>query len=185
MQDISNISITGEEGVVTFTDGSEAVFACNPQVAAIIANIAMALKKERAKCVATGDRLRRMYTRDSDNDMISRGLNGASATSTAPTAMNAEFMRLVRAVAPKYDSALPDADPRIVALDVLRYAPAEAFSAVHPTPLSEIPLDQAIDVLEQVGDYMKANNVTPKTLTTGDALRQINNDNASFWHRTK
>ncbi|MDI8506919.1 XRE family transcriptional regulator, partial [Salmonella enterica subsp. enterica serovar Lubbock] len=97
------------------------------------------------------------------------------------TAMTAEFMRLVRAVAPKYDSALPDADPRLVALDVLRYAPAEAFSAVHPTPMSEIQLDQSIDVLEQVGDYMKANNVEPKILNTGDAIRSINADNASFW----
>lgn len=183
MQEISNISITGESGIVTFADGSEAAFACNAQVAAIIANLATTLKQERATRIATGDRLRRMYTRDSD--MITRSGSGASPTSTASTAMNAEFMRLVRAVAPKYDSALPDADPRIVALDVLRYAPVEAFSAVHPTPLSEIQLDQAIDVLEQVGDYMKANNVSPKTLTTGDSLRQINTDNASFWHRTK
>lgn len=183
MQEISNISISGESGVVTFADGSEAVFACNAQVAAIIANLATTLKQERATRIATGDRLRRMYTRDSD--MITRSGSGASPTSTAPTAMDAEFMRLVRAVAPKYDNALPDTDPRLVALDVLRYAPAEAFSAVHPTPLSEIQLDQAIDVLEQVGDYMRVNNVSPKILSTGDAIRSINTDNASFWHRTK
>ncbi len=183
MQEISNISISGENGVVMFADGSEAVFTCNAQVAAIIANLATTLKQERATRIATGDRLRRMYTRDSD--MITRSGSGASPTSTAPTAMNAEFMRLVRAVAPKYDNALPDTDPRLVALDVLRYAPAEAFSAVHPTPMSEIQLDQAIDVLEQVGDYMKANNIEPKILTTGDAIRSINADNASFWHRTQ
>lgn len=183
MQEISNISISGENGVVMFADGSEAIFTCNAQVAAIIANLATMLKQERATRIATGDRLRRMYTRDSD--MITRSGSGASPTSTAPTAMNAEFMRLVRAVAPKYDNALPDTDPRLVALDVLRYAPAEAFSAVHPTPMSEIQLDQAIDVLEQVGDYMKANNIEPKILTTGDAIRSINADNASFWHRTQ
>ncbi|MCQ6967823.1 hypothetical protein MRO90_19050 [Escherichia coli] len=51
--------------------------------------------------------------------------------------------------------------------------------------LSEIQLDQAIDVLEQVGDYMRVNNVSPKILSTGDAIRSINTDNASFWHRTK
>ena len=183
MQEISNISITGENGMVAYADGSEAVFTCSAQVAAIIANLATTLKQERALRIATGDRLRRMYTRDSD--MVTRSGSGASPTSTAPTAMNAEFMRLVRAVAPKYDNALPDTDPRLVALDVLRYAPAEAFSAVHPTPMSEISLDQAIDVLEQVGDYMKANNIEPKILNTGDAIRGINADNASFWHRTQ
>lgn len=51
--------------------------------------------------------------------------------------------------------------------------------------VSEIQLDQAIDVLEQVGDYMRVNNVSPKILSTGDAIRSINTDNASFWHRTK
>lgn len=183
MQEISNISITGENGVVAFADGSESTFTCSAPVAAIIANLATSLKKERATRIATGDRLRRMYTRD--GDLVTRSGSGISQTSTAPTAMNAEFMRLVRAVAPKYDNALPDTDPRLVALDVLRYAPAEAFSAVHPSPLSEIQLDQAIDVLEQVGDYMKANNVVPKILATGDAIRSINADNASYWHRTK
>lgn len=178
MKDITNIAVTGEDGVVTYADGSKGV-QCSGTVATIIASLATTLEKERKMRIATGDRLRRMYTRDSD--MISRGLNGTSATSTAPIAMNAEFMRLVRAVAPKYDSALPDADPRIVALDVLRYAPAEAFSAVHPTPMSEIQLDQAIDILEQVGDYMKANNIAPKIISTGDAIRSINADNATFW----
>ncbi|MDQ9357061.1 XRE family transcriptional regulator [Escherichia coli] len=179
MKDITNIAVTGEDGVVTYADGSKEEFQCSGTVATIIASLATTLEKERKMRIATGDRLRRMYTRDSD--MISRGLNGTSATTTAPIAMNAEFMRLVRAVAPKYDSALPDADPRIVALDVLRYAPAEAFSAVHPTPMSEIQLDQAIDILEQVGDYMKANNIAPKIISTGDAIRSINADNATFW----
>ncbi|ELV7959654.1 XRE family transcriptional regulator [Salmonella enterica] len=179
MKDITNIAVTGEDGVVTYADGSKEEFACSGTFATIIASLATTLEKERTMRIATGDRLRRMYTRDSD--MVSRGPNGAPSLSTAPTAMTAEFMRLVRAVAPKYDSALPDADPRLVALDVLRYAPAEAFSAVHPTPMSEIQLDQAIDVLEQVGDYMKANNVEPKILNTGDAIRSINADNASFW----
>ncbi|EER4101906.1 XRE family transcriptional regulator, partial [Escherichia coli] len=111
MKDITNIAVTGEDGVVTYADGSKEEFQCSGTVATIIASLATTLEKERKMRIATGDRLRRMYTRDSD--MISRGLNGTSATSTAPTAMNAEFMRLVRAVAPKYDSALPDADPRI------------------------------------------------------------------------
>ena len=131
MKDITNIAVTGEDGVVTYADGSKEEFECSGTVAAVIASLATTLEKERTMRIATGDRLRRMYTRDSD--MVSRGLNGAPSLSTAPTAMTAEFMRLVRAVAPKYDSALPDADPRLVALDVLRYAPAEAFSAVHPT----------------------------------------------------
>lgn len=179
MKDISNIAVTGEDGVVTYADGSQEEFACSGTVATIIANLATTLDKERKLRIATGDRLRRVYTRDSD--MVSRSLNGAPSLSTSPSALNAEFMRLVRAVAPKYDSALPDADPRLVALDVLRYAPAEAFSAVHPTPMSEIQLDQAIDVLEQVGDYMKANNVEPKVFSTGDAIRSINADNAGFW----
>lgn len=109
MKDITNIAVTGEDGVVTYADGSKEEFQCSGTVATIIASLATTLEKERKMRIATGDRLRRMYTRDSD--MISRGLNGTSATSTAPTAMNAEFMRLVRAVAPKYDSALPDADP--------------------------------------------------------------------------
>ncbi|QXN84932.1 XRE family transcriptional regulator [Salmonella enterica subsp. diarizonae] len=161
MKDITNIAVTGEDGVVTYADGSKEEFACSGTVATIIASLATTLEKERTMRIATGDRLRRMYTRDSD--MVSRGLSGAPSLSTAPTAMTA------------------DADPRLVALDVLRYAPAEAFSAVHPTPMSEIQLDQAIDVLEQVGDYMKANNVDPKVLTTGDAIRSINADNASFW----
>lgn len=180
MKDITNIAVTGEDGVVTYADGSKEEFECSGTVANIIASLATTLEKERTMRIATGDRLRRMYTRDSESDMLTRNGNGASPTSTAPTAMNAEFMRLVRAVAPKYDNALPGTDPRIVALDVLRYAPVEAFSAVHPTPLSEIQLDQAIDVLEQVGDYMKANDVSPK-VATGDALRQMNADSAKFW----
>jgi hypothetical protein len=176
MKDITNIAVTGEEGVVTYADGSKEEFECSGTVATIIASLATTLEKERTMRIATGDRLRRMYTRDSD--MVSRGDGGN--VSTAPTAQNAAFMRLVRVIAPKYNDALPGTDPRIVALDVLRYAPVEAFSAVHPTPLSEIQLDQAIDVLEQVGDYMKANDVSPK-VATGDANRRMNADNASFW----
>lgn len=184
MNEIYNVDIkgSGTESVVavTYADGEIDRFTCSNLVAGIIANLATALNKERTVRVATGDRLRRFYTRDSD-DMLSRGASGYS--STAPTAMDAEFMRLVRAVAPKYDNALPDTDPRLVALDVLRYAPAEAFSAVHSTPLSEISLDQAIDVLEQVGDYMKTNNVSPK-VATGDSIRQMNADSAKFWGKT-
>ena len=187
MKQIANVNLESDSAggtvEVTYSDDTFERLTCSLPVALVIANLATTLKQERATRIATGDRLRRMYTRDSD--MITRSGSGASTTSTAPTSMDAEFMRLVRAVAPKYDNALPDTDPRLVALDVLRYAPAEAFSAVHPTPLSEIQLDQAIDVLEQVGDYMRVNNVSPKILTTGDAIRSINTDNASFWHRTK
>ncbi|MFN1150105.1 XRE family transcriptional regulator [Serratia liquefaciens] len=186
MKQITNVNMEGDKAggtvEVTYADGESETLTCSRPVALVIANLATTLKQERAARVATGDRAYRQSTRDSD--MISRGSNGASSTSTAPTAMDAEFMRLVRAVAPKYDNALPDTDPRLVALDVLRYAPAEAFSAVHPKPLSEIQLDQAIDVLEQVGDYMKVNNVSPK-VATGDAIRQINTDSAKFWGKTR
>lgn len=110
MKDISNIAVSGEDGVVTYADGSQEEFACSGTVATIIANLATTLEKERKLRIATGDRLRRVYTRDSD--MVSRSLNGAPSLSTSPTALNAEFMRLVRAVAPKYDSALTRASSR-------------------------------------------------------------------------
>lgn len=179
MKTVENISITGGGNsrtlAVTYADGDKEKLECSEPVAAVIANLATALRDARTVKTATGDRAYR--TRDSE--VISRG--ATTATSTAPTAPDAEFMRLVRAVAPKYDNAFKDSDPRLVALDVLRLAPAEAFSAVWQSPMSQIPLDQAIDVLAQVGDYMKANNISPKAISTGDSIRQINADSAKFW----
>jgi len=118
MKQITNVNLESDNAggtvEVTYSDDTFERLTCSLPVALVIANLATTLKQERATRIATGDRLRRMYTRDSD--MITRSGSGASTTSTAPTSMDAEFMRLVRAVAPKYDNALPDTDPRLVAL---------------------------------------------------------------------
>lgn len=183
MRQITNVAINGNTELtnvtVTYADGAQEQFGCSGKAAGVIANLATTLKESHSTKAKTADRWwRRSKTKDSE--MLSR----VSPTTTAPTVMDAEFMRLVRVVAPKYSEAFPDTDPRLVALDVLRLAPVEAFSAVHPTPLTEISLDQAIDVLEQVGDYMKANNIEPKKYGA-DVTRTMNADNAKFWGKTK
>jgi hypothetical protein len=57
----------------------------------------------------------------------------------------------------------------------------EAYSAVSQKPLSEIQLNEAIDILSQVGDYMKANNIEPKMLTDAERVRATNDAAAKFW----
>ncbi|MDM9660803.1 XRE family transcriptional regulator [Raoultella planticola] len=106
---------------------------------------------------------------------------GDSLENGTPTTCDAEFMRLVRAVCPKYNENTKDDDPRLVALDVLRYAPAEAFSAAYSQPMSQIQLSEAIDVLAQVGDYMKANNIEPKPYTTFDTIKAIGDAAKKRW----
>ncbi|HBM3271263.1 TPA: XRE family transcriptional regulator [Klebsiella michiganensis] len=110
-----------------------------------------------------------------------RTRTGDSLGNDTPTTCDAEFMRLVRAVCPKYNENTKDDDPRLVALDVLRYAPAEAFSAAYSRPMSEIQLSEAIDVLAQVGDYMKANNIEPKPYTTFDTIKAIGDAAKKRW----
>lgn len=179
MRGITNIAVTGEDSVVTYADDSKEEFQCGGTVTTITASLATTLKKERKMRIATGDHLRHMHARGSD--MISRGLSDTSTTSTAPTVMNVEFMRLIRTVAPKYDSALPDTDPHIVTLDALRYAPTEAFGTIYLTSMSKIQLGQAIDILEQIGDYTRASNIAPKIISTEDTIYGISADSATFW----
>ncbi|HEM7577731.1 TPA: XRE family transcriptional regulator [Serratia marcescens] len=106
---------------------------------------------------------------------------GDSYDEAQPTKIDPQFMRLVRAVCPKYDEASQDDDPRLVALDVLRYAPVTAFSAVCNESLADLQPSNAITILEQVGDYMKANNIDPKPYTAADTIKAIGDSAKKLW----
>lgn len=166
----------------TYDDGTSLQFQTDKQSADFMVSVVqllattserlMAAENRAAAATRTADRMRKR-TGDSFEE------NGN------PTRCDAEFMRLVRVVSPKYCENSPDDDPRLVALDVLRYAPVEAYSAVCPKALPDIQLNEAIDILAQVGDYMKANNIDPKPTTDAERVRATNDAAAKFWGRKK
>jgi len=129
----------------------------------------IAAENRAAALIRTGDR-KNKRTADSDD---------------LPTKVDPQFMRIVRAVCPRYNEASQDDDPRLVALDVLRYAPVDAYSAVCNEALSNLQLNQAIQILEQVGDYMKANNIKPKPFDAGESIRAVTDSAAKLWGRNK
>ncbi|HCT8014894.1 TPA: XRE family transcriptional regulator [Klebsiella pneumoniae] len=163
-----------------YDDGSSISFPTDKQSSEFMTSIVQALATANDRIIAVENRAAaerrtadRKYKRTGDS--LENG--------SAPTTCDAEFMRLVRAVCPKYNENTKDDDPRLVALDVLRYAPAEAFSAAYSRPMSEIQLSDAIDVLAQVGDYMKANNIEPKPYTTFDSIMAIGDAAKKAWGR--
>ncbi|WP_134706612.1 XRE family transcriptional regulator [Rahnella sp. CJA17(1/100)] len=129
----------------------------------------IAAENRAAAAIRTGDRKNRRTT-DSDD---------------VPTKVDPQFMRIVRAVCPRYNEASQDDDPRLVALDVLRYAPVDAYSAVCNEALSNLQLNQSIQILEQVGDYMKANDIQPKPFDTSEAIKSVADAVDKFWGRKK
>ncbi|CAI6166709.1 TPA: XRE family transcriptional regulator [Klebsiella pneumoniae] len=164
----------------SYDDGATISFSTDEQSANFMTSIVQALAAANKRVSAAENRAA-AERRTADRKHKRTGDSYESGN--MPTTCDAEFMRLVRAVCPKYNENTKDDDPRLVALDVLRYAPAEAFSAAYSRPMSEIQLSDAIDVLAQVGDYMKANNIEPKPYTTFDSIMAIGDAAKKAWGR--
>ena len=162
----------------SYDDGATISFSTDEQSANFMTSIVQALAAANKRVSAAENRAA-AERRTADRKYKRTGDSYESGN--MPTTCDAEFMRLVRAVCPKYNENTKDDDPRLVALDVLRYAPAEAFSAAYSRPMSEIQLSEAIDVLAQVGDYMKANNIEPKPYTTFDSIMAIGDAAKKAW----
>ncbi|ELP0293571.1 XRE family transcriptional regulator [Klebsiella michiganensis] len=161
-----------------YDDGSTITFPTDKQSSEFMTSVVQALAAANERVISAENRAaaeRRTADRKHKRtgDSFEKG--------EAPTTCDAEFMRLVRAVCPKYNENTKDDDPRLVALDVLRYAPAEAFSAAYSRPMTELQLSEAIDVLAQVGDYMKANNIEPKPYTTFDTIKAMGDAAKKRW----
>jgi hypothetical protein len=161
-----------------YDDGTTLQFSTDKQSADFMISIVQLLSSTADRLSAAENRAA-AATRTADR--MRKRTGDSFAENGNPTKCDAEFMRMVRVVSPKYRENTPDDDPRLVALDVLRYAPVEAYSAVSQKPLSEIQLNEAIDILSQVGDYMKANNIEPKMLTDAERVRATNDAAAKFW----
>jgi hypothetical protein len=170
----SNPTSNGAVITASYDDGSNLQFTTDKQSSDFmlsvvqelaIANDRIVAAENRASAVMrTGDRQRKRAT-------VDEGL---------PTKIDPQFMRLVRIVCPRYNEADQGDDPRLVAMDVLRYAPVDAYSAVCGDPLAELQLNQAIPILEQVGDYMKANDIKPK-IYGSDVIKAIGDSAKKLW----
>ena len=154
----------------SYDDGATISFSTDEQSANFMTSIVQALAAANKRVIAAENRAA-AERRTADRKYKRTGDSYESGN--MPTTCDAEFMRLVRAVCPKYNENTKD--------DVLRYAPAEAFSAAYSRPMSEIQLSEAIDVLAQVGDYMKANNIEPKPYTTFDSIMAIGDAAKKAW----
>ncbi|EHL86541.1 XRE family transcriptional regulator [Enterobacter cloacae complex sp. 2024EL-00215] len=162
-----------------YDDGSTISFPTDKQSSDFMTSIVQALASANDRIIAAENRAAaanrtadRMYKRTVD-----------SSEDGLPTKIDPQFMRLVRAVCPRYDEASQGDDPRLVALDVLRYAPVTAFSAVCNESLADLQPNRAIEILEQVGDYMKANGIDPKPYTSADTIRAIGDSAKKFWSK--
>ncbi|WP_417642206.1 hypothetical protein [Enterobacter kobei] len=73
-----------------------------------------------------------------------------------------EFLKMVWKAVPSFTLGV-ERDPRTIALDVLRFVPMAALKAASGYSLAEnIPLSDAISVLESVGAYMEVNGIQSK-----------------------
>ena len=153
----------------SYDDGATISFSTDEQSANFMTSIVQALAAANKRVSAAENRAA-AERRTADRKHKRTGDSYESGN--MPTTCDAEFMRLVRAVCPKYNENTKDDDPRLVALDVLATPRRSLFSSLFPSNVRD-SVKRCYRRTGAGGDYMKANNIEPKPYTTFDSIMAI------------